>query len=310
MMLQSFRHWYCIVALVMLLLTSCRTLPDKGTEALHYSPGSGTILLSEAAVRQQMENQGLTVQELMLQLLKEAQRAARPAISNYQVGAVCQGLSGKLYFGANIEFPGEALSFSVHAEQAAVINAYMHGEEGISALAITAAPCGRCRQFLNEAVTADKIQIILPGKEPRLLRTYLPDAFGPADLGIKGGMMQPEAHGLHAVESDSLVKAALQAANECYAPYTTSYSGVAIKAGAQIFAGAYVENAAFNPSISPFQAALILLVMNGTDYDDIEDVVLVEKVDAKISQLRPVKTMLNAIAPEVRLRVVEAHHQQ
>ena len=63
-------------------------------------------------------------------------------------------MSGNLYFGANYEFPGQALSFTVHAEQAATMHAISFGETGIDLLAVSAAPCGYCRQFLNELTTA------------------------------------------------------------------------------------------------------------------------------------------------------------
>ena len=56
-----------------------------------------------------------------------------PADLEVPVGAVALGLSGALYAGANLEFLGQSLSLSVHAEQAAVYNAWVHGEAGVSA---------------------------------------------------------------------------------------------------------------------------------------------------------------------------------
>ena len=53
---------------------------------------------------------------------------SRAPISNYNVGAVCKGASGNLYFGSNIEILNESLSFTLHAEQAAIINAWNNGE--------------------------------------------------------------------------------------------------------------------------------------------------------------------------------------
>jgi len=49
--------------------------------------------------------------ETALALIKLAQVYAKPPISNYKVGAVVIGLSGNMYFGCNLEFPGQALSF-------------------------------------------------------------------------------------------------------------------------------------------------------------------------------------------------------
>ena len=90
----------------------------------------------------------------MVDLLPLARTYARPPISNYLVGAVARGVSGDLYLGANIEIPGHSLGFSVHGEQFALSNAYMHSEKGIAAIAVTAAPCGHCRQFINEMAPA------------------------------------------------------------------------------------------------------------------------------------------------------------
>jgi cytidine deaminase len=74
--------------------------------------------------------------------------------TNFFVGTVALGSSGSIYFGANYEFPGQALSFTVHGEQAATAHAISCGESGMQMLAVSAAPCGYCRQFLYE-LTSD-----------------------------------------------------------------------------------------------------------------------------------------------------------
>ena len=53
--------------------------------------------------------------------------------SNFYVGAIAVGDSGNFYFGANMEFVGVPLSASIHAEQSAVMNAWIHGEGHSSA---------------------------------------------------------------------------------------------------------------------------------------------------------------------------------
>lgn len=211
----------------------------------------------------------------LVQLLPDAARFAKPPISNFFVGAVARGLSGSLYFGANVEIAGEALSFTVHAEQSAVANAWMHGERGIDLIAVTAAPCGYCRQFLNELATAERLTIAMPGGT-RPLAELLPSAFGPRDLGIDGGLLQADDHGLVIDEDDELARAALRAANLSYAPYSKSYAGVALRAmDGTIVNGAYAENAAFNPSMSPLEVALSQLNLRGLSFDAISDAVLV-----------------------------------
>lgn len=240
----------------------------------------------------------------LLKLLPQAAAFARPPISNFRVGAIARGTSGKLYFGTNVEFAGEALSFTVHAEQSAVVHAWMSGETGIDVVATSAAPCGYCRQFLNELVTARELMVVMPnGSRP--LSELLPDSFGPRDLGIDGGLLQPENHGLAVVqtstESDALAQAALQAANMSYAPYSKSFAGVAVgtKDG-RVFSGAYAENAAFNPSLSPLQAALSQLNLGGAGWGDIATAVLVCVDDLHTNATR---TVLAAIS-DAPLRVV------
>lgn len=213
------------------------------------------------------------MQEIDAALLAEAAKFARPPISNFHVGAVARGGSGKLYFGANLEFAGEALSFTVHAEQSAVVHAWMSGETSIDAVGTSAAPCGYCRQFLNE-LAAD-LTIIMPG-ESRKLAELLPSAFGPRDLGVEGGLLQPRDHGLAVDDDDDLARAALAAANRSYAPYSHAYAGVALRArDGAVVSGAYAENAAFNPSLSPLQAALSQLNLAGRAWSDIAEAALV-----------------------------------
>lgn len=235
-------------------------------------------------------------------LLAEAAKLARPPISNFRVGCVARGLSGALYPGTNVEFAGEALSFTVHAEQSAVTNAWMSGEEGIDLIAVTAAPCGYCRQFLNELVTADKLTIIM-GDVTQPLTALLPHAFGPRDLGVDGGLMQREEHALAIEGGDQLEQAALKAANMSYAPYSKSYAGVALRTkDGSVATGAYAENAAFNPSMSPLQVALSRLNLAGGRFEDVEDAVLVAVDDLHTEATRVV---LKAVCG-AKLRVVRA----
>jgi cytidine deaminase len=252
---------------------------------------------------------GTSIEQLMLGLIPLAKMFAIPPISNFFVGVVALGASGSLYFGANYEFTGHALSFSVHGEQAATVQALSNGETGIEMLAISAAPCGYCRQFLNELTTASTLKIILPNTPATPLTTLLPAAFGPIDLGVTGGLMSPQSHGMTLTTStnDDVVHAALDAANRSYAPYSASYAGVALKTNdGVIVTGSVAENAAFNPSMSPLEAAIVNLVIGtGKKYDDIADAVLVEARDAKASQADVTREILSAIT-QVPLRIFEA----
>lgn len=239
-------------------------------------------------------------------LLARAAAFAKPPVSNFKVGAVAQGKSGKTYLGTNLEFAGEALSFTVHAEQSAVVNAWMGGETGIDVVATTAAPCGYCRQFLNELVTASELTIVMPGEE-RKLSELLPQSFGPRDLGVTSGLLAPVANGLTIDEDDDLAKAALAAANMSYAPYSRGYAGVALRTNAgAIVSGPYAENAAFNPSLSPLEAALSQLNLSGGAWNDITEVVLVQ---AETMHTSATRTVLSAIS-SAPLRIIRARNSR
>jgi cytidine deaminase len=266
--------------------------------------------IAAPVVAQFLRSSGMSIEQLMLALVPLAQKYAIPAISNFFVGAVALGASGSIYFGANYEFVGQALSFTVHGEQAATAHAIASGETGMQMLAVSAAPCGYCRQFLYELTTASTLQILLPNTPSTPLTSLIPDAFGPGDLGVTAALMSPQSHGMTHVQAtgDPLVKAALAAANASYAPYTFSYAGVALKTSdGSIFTGQVAENAAFNPSMSPLEAAVVSLVISGGKaYSDIVDAVLVEAVDSKGSQISATHDVLRAIT-SVPLRTYQAH---
>ena len=266
--------------------------------------------IAAPVVAQFLRSSGMTIEQLMLALIPLAQKYAIPPISNFFVGAVALGASGSIYFGANYEFVGQALSFTVHGEQAATAHAISCGEIGMQMLAVSAAPCGYCRQFLYELTTASTLLILLPNTPPALLTSLIPNAFGPGDLGVTAALMSPQAHGmkLSAAEGDAVVQAALKAANASYAPYTFNYAGVALKTrDGGIFTGSIAENAAFNPSMSPLEAAVVSLVISGgKSYDHIVDAVLVEAAVSKASQVAATHAVLSTIT-SVPLRAYQAH---
>lgn len=266
--------------------------------------------IAAPVVEQFLRSSGMTIDQLMLALIPLAQKYAIPPISNFFVGAVALGASGGIYFGANYEFVGQALSFTVHGEQAATAHAIACGETGMQKLAVSAAPCGYCRQFLYELTTASKLQILLPNMLPTLLTSLIPNAFGPGDLGVTAALMSPQSHGMtissHA--DDPVVMAALAAANASYAPYTFDYAGVALKTSdGAIFTGSVAENAAYNPSMSPLEAAIVSLVISGgKSYSDIVDAVLVEAAGSKANQTAATRAVLSAIT-SAPLRTYQAH---
>jgi cytidine deaminase len=268
---------------------------------------SGRIPVTE--VKDLCDAEGKSSDALMVDLLELAKTYSRPPISNYRVGAVARGISGDLYLGANLEFPGHSLGFSVHGEQAALSNAYMHADRGVSAIAVTAAPCGHCRQFMNELSPDGDIQVLVEGKPAVKLSSLLPSAFGPKDLGVTDLAFPVKEVDLNLAKgaSDELTNAALSAARKSYAPYTKAHSGVAIGTRSErILKGAYIENAAYNPSLPPLQTALAALFLAGETYSAISAVVLVEMEGVPISQRSVAEAVLSSIAPALKLRVVTA----
>ncbi len=246
----------------------------------------------------------LTRDGLMLQLLPLAQSHAHPPISNYFVGAVASGTSGSLYFGQNIEIPGNPLGLAVHAEQSAIANAYMSGEEGIDAIAVRGSPCGHCRQFLSEASLEMSMRVLTPKTPEMKLSDLLPNAFGPRNLGSKQGAFPIKRLHLSLVpeSTDPLVLEALKAAGQAYAPYSLSPSGAAlVTSNGRVFAGSYIENAAFNPSLPPLQAALAGYFAAGQNSGEIQRAVLVESAKSAISQHTTTKSTLAAFAPAAHL---------
>lgn len=275
-------------------------------ELVHSSGFSGMI--PATAVEQLARSEASTPSGLMVRLLPLARTYSHAPISGYHVGAVARGLSGSLYLGMNLEIPQHSLGFSVHGEQAALSNAYMHGESGVTAIAVTAAPCGHCRQFMIEMSPQGEIEILVAGKAPMKLSALLPMAFGPRDLGFQEGAFPVRTAKLKAPATpvDDLMFAALDAAKNAYAPYSAALSGVGIESKTgRVYKGSYLENAAFNPSLSPLQTALVQMLLAGEDYAAMTRVLLVEMKSAKISQASVAAAALSTIAPAVKLETIQ-----
>ena len=216
-------------------------------------------------------------------------------------------------------FPGASLSCSVHAEQAAVYNAWVHGETGITQIATTAAPCGFCRQFLNELAGASELRVAVHGLAPTTLAELLPAAFGPRDLETGDRLMQTAARAFVLAgpdqTDDPVVAAALSAACLAYAPYSRTYAGVGLLTrDGMIVQGRYAENAAFNPTLSPMQGAMIELALGGRLAVGIAEAVLVETAEPTagredehlVSQRASSIAILSSVAPGVPLTYLRA----
>ncbi|GKV11910.1 hypothetical protein SLEP1_g23124 [Rubroshorea leprosula] len=289
----------------------------------------------EAAEAQQIaKRSGLTLRQLLPTLVESAQSLARPPISKYHVGAVGLGSSGRIFIGVNLEFPGLPLHHTVHAEQFLVTNLSINAEPRLQYFAVSAAPCGHCRQFLQEIRGAPDINILITSSqnendnanpqgdtgieeefEFNPLSYYLPERFGPDDLLGKDVPLLLEAHdnalsfsefSNGEITGDDLKYAALDAANMSHAPYSGCPSGVALMdVEGMVYKGSYTESAAYNPSLGPVQAALVAYVANsdGGGYERIVGAVLAEKADATVKQEHTARLLLQCISPKCELKV-------
>ena len=157
-----------------------------------------------------------SVLALLPRLVSSASRSARVPTSRYRVGAAALGSSGRVFVGCNLELPRAPLAGSVHAEQFVVALASQRGEGGLRRIAVSAPPCGHCRQFCCELNCADELEFEFggegeegaegrEGEEGRrrreeaggpgasssssvaTLRALLPRHFGPHDLARASG---------------------------------------------------------------------------------------------------------------------------
>ncbi len=261
--------------------------------------------LSAQQFEQLLSATSLSDKELRVALLPFAAAYSYAPISEFYVGAIVRGLSGRLYFGANMEFFGVQLGQTVHAEQSAISHAWMKGEHGVKDITINFSPCGHCRQFMNELSTAKELKVQLPERDEKSLHEYLPEAFGPADLGIESGLMAEVKHQFVCDDEDALIQQAVEAMNMSHAPYTNNLSGLALElANGHVFKGAYAENAAFNPSLPPLQVALIQVLLAGETFDSIKAAALVENSKGKISHLADTQSTLEALNPDIPVSFV------
>ena len=91
----------------------------------------------------------MTAEELLARADEVATNAYAP-YSAYQVGAALVTRDGRVFAGANVE--NAAYPLGVCAEKAAISKAASEGVRpgDVEAIAITASPCGGCRQWLHE----------------------------------------------------------------------------------------------------------------------------------------------------------------
>ena len=136
---------------------------------------------------------------------RDASRNAHAPYSRFAVGAAVLLDDGTVITGANVENASYGLSLC--AETVAIATASAAGRlrdivaigviggamdaDGRATGTSPVSPCGRCRQVINEAAQMGgrDLPVHCGAAEGDAIRTYvvselLPDAFGPADLGV------------------------------------------------------------------------------------------------------------------------------
>ena len=91
----------------------------------------------------------MTPEELLAQAAAAAANAYAP-YSNYRVGSAVLARDGRVFTGANVE--NAAYPLGICSERSAIAKAASEGLRpgDLEAIAITASPCGGCRQWLHE----------------------------------------------------------------------------------------------------------------------------------------------------------------
>jgi cytidine deaminase len=214
----------------------------------------------------------MPTEDLLRALVEVARPRARAPISGFLVGAAGLNAGGEIFLGVNLEYRQGSFSQTVHAEQFLISWSRACSPAPLAALAVSAPPCGHCRQFMREFDHAGSLRLLIGDEEAVTAGSLLPRAFTPKDLGVDEPFFGPT---LQLDAAADLEQAARQAALASYTPYSRMKAGIAVRArDGRVLAGSSLENAAYNPTLPPFQAALVACHAHGVAPEDLESVVL------------------------------------
>jgi len=124
-------------------------------------------------------------QQALIAAATAAHARAYAPYSRFHVGAAVLASDGSIFAGCNVENVSYGLTSC--AERNAVFRAVGEGERSIRAVAVVTAaetptaPCGACRQVLNEFAVEGDMQVILAGTTGQVrttrLSVLLPESF-------------------------------------------------------------------------------------------------------------------------------------
>eukprot|EP01059_Diplonema_ambulator_P013744 TRINITY_DN24343_c0_g1_i2.p1 TRINITY_DN24343_c0_g1~~TRINITY_DN24343_c0_g1_i2.p1 ORF type:complete len:268 (+),score=75.63 TRINITY_DN24343_c0_g1_i2:42-806(+) len=208
--------------------------------------------------------EGATVGEKLLKVAFKAKDEVPHVvgISGFSVGAAILTDKG-VYCGVNME--GRDMAYSMHAEQSAVHHVLGRDGlgEGVKMIAITASPCGFCRQLLSELYNSEHTTVVLPDG-PVPLTSLLPNAFSPSTVGLPPlGKATPPSFG----PSQSSWALSPAAVTLTFPTHTTT--------------GFFMESVAHNMSIPAATAAFNIALLEGATPDDFKQCVSVKLTTVK-----------------------------
>lgn len=122
------------------------------------------------------------------QAAKAAAKKAYAPYSNFSVGAAVLTTKGRIFAGCNVENASYGLCNC--AERTAIFSAVAAGDRKLECVVVytptpaATAPCGACRQVINEFGPGARILSFCAGSDviDTTSDALLPRAFGPADL--------------------------------------------------------------------------------------------------------------------------------
>ena len=120
-------------------------------------------------------------EELYERAVAAAERAYAP-YSNYLVGAAARARDGRVFEGVNVE--NAAYPLGICAERTAIACAVVDGcrPGDLVEIAITASPCGGCRQWLHEF----RLERVTFPKTDSEVVSYAPDELLPESWDLPG----------------------------------------------------------------------------------------------------------------------------
>jgi cytidine deaminase len=218
--------------------------------------------------------------DIMMHMLAFGAALAQTQTPGGALGAVAEGGSGGLYLGANIEWRGSGIKFSVHGAQAAVLNAWQGNETTLRGILVETEPCACCRQFLREIWDWANMKIMIAPEGPipgHTIREIGLNLKGLRTENLVGHLLRRQFSESGAVESRDLAKLAGTAARDSYAPYSKNFAGVALRAkNGVIHCGRYAETRESIAGTLAIEGALVDLVLSGGQVADVEEISLVE----------------------------------